>query len=41
VLWLPRDVTVEMVYGGWSIRNTHGYSRFQLFRAESIIKPAP
>ena len=39
VLWLPRDVTVEAVYRGLPIRNTHHYSNFKLFRVESTIKP--
>jgi len=41
VLWLPRDVTVTVVYRGTEIRNTHHYSNFKLFRVESAIKPAP
>jgi hypothetical protein len=40
VLWLPRDVTVTIVYGGRLVRNTHRYSNFKLFRVESTIKPA-
>ena len=39
VLWLPRDVTVELVYRGTQVRNTHHYSNFKLFRVESAIKP--
>jgi hypothetical protein len=41
VLWLPRDVTVEIVYRSIVFRNTHHYSYFKLFRAESNIKPGP
>jgi len=40
VLWLPRDVKVEIVYRGAGVRNTHQYSNFKLFRVESTIKPA-
>jgi hypothetical protein len=40
VLWLPRDVTVTIVYRGRLVRNTHRYSNFKLFRVESTIKPA-
>ena len=39
-LWLPREVTVEVVYRGIEVRNTHHYSNFKLFRVESTIKPA-
>jgi hypothetical protein len=39
VLWLPRDVTVDIVYQGSAVRNTHRYSNFKLFRVESTIKP--
>ena len=39
VLWLPRDVTVVLVYRGAQVRNTHHYSNFKLFRVESTIKP--
>ena len=39
VLWLPRDVTVVLVYRGTQVRNTHHYSNFKLFRVESAIKP--
>ena len=39
VLWLPRDVTVVLVYRGTEFRNTHRYSNFKLFRVESTIKP--
>jgi hypothetical protein len=39
VLWLPRDVTVESVYRGIGVRNTHHYSNFKLFRVEITIKP--
>jgi hypothetical protein len=38
VLWLPRDVTVVLVYRGTQVRNTHHYSNFMLFRVESTIK---
>ena len=40
VLWLPRDVKVRIVYQGYSVRNTHQYSNFKLFRVKSTIKPA-
>jgi hypothetical protein len=39
VLWLPREVTVMLVYRGTHVRNTHHYSNFKLFRVESTIKP--
>ena len=39
VLWLPREVTVEAVYRGLKVRNTHQYANFKLFRVESTIKP--
>ena len=39
VLWLPRDVKVWALYRGVSVRNTHQYSNFKLFRVESTIKP--
>ena len=38
VLWLPREVTVEIDYHDVEIRNTHLYSNFKLFRVESTIK---
>jgi hypothetical protein len=38
VLWLPRDVTVEIDYHDLEISNTHHYSNFKLFRVESTIK---
>ncbi len=40
VLWLPHEVTVTTVYRNAFIRNTHRYSKFRLFRAETTIKPA-
>ena len=39
VLWLPRDVTVLLVFGDTHVRNIHHYSDFKLFRVESTIKP--
>ena len=39
VLWLPRDVTVLLVFRGTQVRNIHHYSNFKLFRVESTIKP--
>jgi len=39
VLWLPRDVKVWALYRGVTVRNTHQYSNFKLFRVESAIKP--
>ena len=39
LFWLPRDVTVVLVYRGTQVRNTHHYSNFKLFRVESAIKP--
>jgi hypothetical protein len=39
LFWLPRDVTVVLVYRGTQVRNTHHYSNFKLFRVESTIKP--
>jgi hypothetical protein len=39
VLWLPRDVTVVIDYGGTQVCNIHHYSNFKLFRVESTIKP--
>jgi hypothetical protein len=38
-LWLPREVTVEVVCAGIAARNTHHYSNLKLFRVESAIKP--
>jgi len=38
-LWLPRDVKVRVLYRGTTVRNTHHYSNFKLFRVESTIKP--
>ncbi len=40
VLWLPRDVTVGIVYRDMWFFNTHHYSNFKLFRVNSSIKPA-
>lgn len=39
VLWLPRDVRVDVLYRGIKIRNIHQYSNYRLFRVESTIKP--
>ena len=39
VLWLPRDVKVWALYRGVTVRNSHQYSDFKLFRVESTIKP--
>jgi hypothetical protein len=39
VLWLPRDVTVMLVFRGTRVRNIHHYSNYKLFRVESTIKP--
>lgn len=39
VLWLPRDVKVDMVSQGAAVHNTHHYSNFKLFRVESRIIP--
>ena len=39
VLWLPRDVGGEVVYGAMWGRNTYHYTSFKLFRVESTIKP--
>ncbi len=39
-LWLPRDVTVTILFRNEYFRNTHRYSNFKLFRVESTIKPA-
>lgn len=41
VLWLPRDVKVTVLYRGATVRNTHHYSNFKLFRVDSTIKAAP
>jgi hypothetical protein len=38
VLWLPREVKVDIVYRGMEVHNTHHYSNFKLFRVESTIK---
>jgi hypothetical protein len=38
-LWLPGDVSVDVVYHGMRIHNTHHYSNFKLFRVNSAIKP--
>ena len=37
---VPHDVTVTVFFRGTAVRNTHRYSKFQLFRVESAIKPA-
>jgi hypothetical protein len=37
VLWLPRDVRVEILYRGTKIRNEHEYSNFKFFRVASTI----
>lgn len=39
VMWLPRDVQVEVLFRGRKVRNTHQYSNYKLFRVESTIKP--
>jgi hypothetical protein len=39
VLWLPKEVTVEVHFHSVYIRNTHRYSEFKLFRVKSAIKP--
>lgn len=39
VIWLPRDVQVEILYRGMRVCNTHHYTNFKLFRVESTIKP--
>ena len=41
MLWLRRDVTVETIYRGLDVRNTHRDSQFKLFRVESTIKAGP
>lgn len=39
-LWLPRDVTVEGLFGGCGFHSIHHYSNFKLFRVESTIRSA-
>jgi len=39
-LWLPREVRVTIFFRGFVFRNTHRYSKIELFRVESTIKPA-
>jgi hypothetical protein len=38
-LWVPRDVWVTIRFRRAYFRNTHRYSKFQVFRVESTIKP--
>jgi hypothetical protein len=38
-LWVPRDVTVSIIYKGTLVQNTHHYSKFKVFRVESTIRP--
>jgi len=39
-VWVPRDVTVTILFQGGVVQNIHRYSNFQLFRVESTVKPA-
>ena len=39
VLWLPREVTVQVHYHDVFIRNTHRYSGFKLFQSHAVIAP--
>ncbi len=39
ILWLPKEVTVQVHFRRVYIRNTHLYSKFKLFRVESTITP--
>jgi tetratricopeptide (TPR) repeat protein len=36
--WLPRDVTVDVVWNGKNLRNEHQYSEFKLFNVEATQK---
>jgi hypothetical protein len=36
--WLPRDVTVSVVWNGRYLRNEHQYSEFKLFNVEATEK---
>lgn len=40
VIWLPRDVTVVVVYRGKTYRNIHHYSNYKLFQVDVTTKPA-
>ena len=37
--WLPHEVEVNVTMGPYRFSNRHTYSDYQLFRAESVIKP--
>lgn len=39
--WLPQEVQVTANDGSYVFTNRHTYSGYQLFRVESVIKPAP
>jgi hypothetical protein len=39
ILWLPTDVSVDILHMGIEKRNRHHYSNFELFRVQSTIKP--
>jgi hypothetical protein len=38
-LWLPKDVSVDELFRGPEVHETHYYSNYKLFRVESTIKP--
>jgi len=38
-IWVPHDVTVIVRFQGAYYRNSHRYSRYELFRVQSVIKP--
>jgi len=39
--WLPQEVQVTANVGQYVFTNRHTYSGYQLFRVESVVKPAP
>ena len=40
IFWLPQEVQVTANVGTYVFTNRHAYSGYQLFRVESVIKPA-
>lgn len=41
LLWLPREVTIISKVSGWTLRETHKYSEYRLFRVQSRIVVNP
>jgi hypothetical protein len=37
VFWLPREVVVNMDWGGWKFRNYHRYSGYQLYSSQTKL----